>query len=106
MGTNADFDRLTEALRVKASGPGECPACGNGLWGYPDAHLSLQVVDGTGESVDAEDRTTFKESGPVVDDASMWPLTCLKCGFVRMFHVDTLLREWEEIEGKKPDVAG
>ena len=76
-----DTDELIEALKAKAGKLRPCPVCGHDEWGMGGGTVVLSI-----------DVLAPDEDG-ATDIDSAWPITCLKCGFIRFFHADTLLEE-------------
>ena len=83
-----DYEALERALREKADTRLGCPVCAQDLWGFPSLRVGLYGLDfgrgcgrRLGESLEDDERA----------DDGFWPITCLNCGYVRLFHVATLL---------------
>lgn len=81
-----DYEAIQEALREKASMPVDCPICENNSWGFPEVRLGLLPLD-----LPFTDEPEGESSDEMDEVAGFWPITCLNCGFVRLFHVETLL---------------
>jgi hypothetical protein len=80
-----DYEALDKALRDKASSPMECPVCRENRWGTPNARFGFWPLD---PPIDVR----LEGDADEVDEAAgFWPITCQNCGYVRLFHVETLL---------------
>lgn len=83
-----DYEALDNALRAKASSPMPCPVCTENSWFTPEARVGFWPLD------PPIDITAEGDTDEVDDNVTgFWPITCTNCGFVRMFHVETLLHQ-------------
>ena len=80
-----DYEAIENALGEKASLPVDCPICSANDWGFPEVRFGFIPLD------PPVDELSGGNSNELDELAGFWPITCRNCGYVRLFHVETLL---------------
>jgi hypothetical protein len=84
-------DAVLQRLLHKGALDGLCPICAaeKETWTLPDNLALLPMSNPEGE--DAEEHPIDREGKFALPSAEVLVLACKSCGYVRLFHVDTLL---------------